>query len=188
MTAAATSPDGKPPRAPTLYIIVGFKLLKGLGALLLALGMYSLSDKNLPEEFEKLLLFLHQDPEKKLFVDLGDRVSSITPSNLHWVAIFSILYSLFMMLQAFGLMFRVSWIVWLVIGESAFFVPVEFFELVHRPNWIKLSIIIVNILIVWYLFANRERLIKHSHHGDSPPGAGGSTPPPAANPPETKAN
>jgi uncharacterized membrane protein (DUF2068 family) len=160
MAKSATIPKVKR-RAPTLYFIIGFKLLKGVVALLLAMGVYSLTDNNLPEEFQKLLLFLHLDPEKKFFVDLADRVAEITPAKLQWVAIFSVLYSLFMFLQAGGLIFRVSWIVWLVIGESAFFVPIELFELVHKPTWVKFLIFAINALIVWYLFANRSRLIRH---------------------------
>ena len=151
-------------RAPTLYFIIGIKFLKGTMALLLALSAYSLTDNNLPEEFRRLLEFFHLDPEKKFFLNLADRVAEITPANLKWVAIGSIVYGCFMLMQAVGLVFRVSWIVWLVIAESAFFVPVEVFELAHRPSWVKLVILAVNVLIVWYLFANRARLIKHHHH------------------------
>ena len=38
-------------RAPTLYIIIALKLGKGLLLLLLAAGVYSLHDNNLPEDF-----------------------------------------------------------------------------------------------------------------------------------------
>lgn len=155
---------GKTKRAPTLYIIIAIKFLKGFLGLLLALGIYSLTDNNLPAEFQKLLFFLHLDPEKKFFVDLADRIEVITPANLHWVVAGSLLYSLFMLMQAAGLIFRVSWIVWLVIGESAFFVPIEVFELVHHPSWIKFFILAINVLIVWYLYTNRARLIRHHHH------------------------
>ena len=154
-------------RAPTLYFIVGFKLLKGLAALLLALGVYSLRDNNLPDEFDKLVIFLHVDPENRFVSELADRVATITPSNLNWVVILSVIYSLFILLQAFGLFFRVKWIVWMVIGESAFFLPVELMELIHKPNWFKVGIIAVNALIVWYLYANRERLIRQHHHDDA---------------------
>jgi uncharacterized membrane protein (DUF2068 family) len=166
MIEDAKIPESKarPRRAPTLYFIIGFKLLKGTVALLLALKVRTLNEENLPAQFQKLLMFLHLDPEKKFFADLADRVAEITPTNLQWVVIFSVIYSLFMMMQAVGLIFRVSWIVWLVIGESAFFVPIELFELVHRPSWIKFSILAVNVFIVWYLFVNRARLIKHHHH------------------------
>ena len=163
MTAEAKTPEVKR-RAPTLYLIIGFKLLKGTVALLLGLKVRTLNEDNLPEQFQKLLHFLHVDPEKKFFVDLADRVADITPANLQWVFAGTIIYACFMLLQAGGLVFRVGWIVWLVIGESAFFIPIEVFELVHRPSWLKFTILVTNILIVWYLYANRARLIVHHHH------------------------
>src|ERR1035438_596264 len=78
---ALVVPETKPKRAPTLYFIIGVKLFKGLAALLLALGAYSLTDNNLPEDFRKLLEFLHLDPEKRFFLELADRVGEITPAN-----------------------------------------------------------------------------------------------------------
>ncbi len=163
MAENQTTMIAKPRRAPTLYLIIAFKLLKGAMASLLALKVHNLSEEDLPEQFQKLLLFLHQDPDKKFFTDLANRVADITTTNLHWVVIGSVVYGVFMLVQALGLIFRVSWIVWLVIGESAFFVPVEVFEFVHKPSWIRCSVLAVNLLIVWYLYANRSRLIKHHH-------------------------
>ena len=174
---AVLAPQPKPKRAPTLYFIVAFKSAKGLAALLLALSAYNLTDNNLPEDFRRLLEFFHLDPEKKFFVELADRIGEITPHNLEWVAVGSIVYALFMLLQAGGLLFRVGWIVWLVIAESAFFVPIEVFELVRRhaanpenrphffahPKTAVAMVLAVNVMIVWYLFKNRHRLIKHHH-------------------------
>jgi len=166
----------KKKRAPTLYFIVVVKLMKGVAALLLALGAFSLTDNNLPEDFRKLMGVFHIDPEKRFFLDLAQRVGEITPTNLEWVATGSIVYGLFMLLQAFGLIMRVSWIVWLVIAESAFFIPIEVFELVRRhvpnpdihplfahPKIGVLIVLAVNVAIVWYLFKNRERIIRHYH-------------------------
>ncbi len=171
-------PEAKPKRAPTLYFIIGVKFFKGLAALLLALGAYSLTDNNLPEDFQKLLEFFHLDPEKKFFLNLADRVAEVTPANLKWVTVGAVVYGLFMLLQAVGLVFRVSWVVWLVIAESAFFIPIEILELVrkHTPNpenhphlfahpKIGIAIVLaVNVAIVWYLFKNRDRIIRHHHH------------------------
>jgi uncharacterized membrane protein (DUF2068 family) len=173
---AIVAPAPRKKRAPTLYVIIVIKLVKGVVALLLALGAFSLTDNNLPEEFRKLLDFLHIDPEKRFFLDMAQRVGEITPTNLEWVATGSIIYGLFMLLQATGLILRVSWIVWLVIAESAFFIPIEIFELVrhHAPNpenhplfshpKIGIGIVLaINVAIVWYLFRNRERIIRHYH-------------------------
>ena len=164
MTDAPADPEPKPKRAPTLYFIIGFKLLKGTIALLLGLKIHELSEDDLPEQFQKLLQFLHINPERKFFTDLADRVADITQANLHWVVVGSMVYSCFMLLQATGLIFRLGWVVWLVIAESAFFVPFEVYELVINPSWIKFFVLAVNVMIVWYLFANRARLIRHHHH------------------------
>src|ERR1035437_9321565 len=171
-------PESKPKRAPPLYFIIGVKFFNGVAALLLAVGADSLTGNNPPEDFRKLPEFLHLAPKKKFFLELADRVGEITPANLKWLAVGSIIYGLFMLLQAGGLIFRVSWIVWLVIGESAFFIPIEIFEMVPRdapnpgnhphffihPKTGIAIVLAVNVAIVWYLFKNRARIIRHHHH------------------------
>jgi|SRR5436190_22308037 len=148
-------------RAPTLYAIIAIKLGKGLLLLLLAAGVYSLHDNNLPDEFRQSLQFFHLDPEKTFFTELARKISEITPANVVWIARGTVLYSLFSLIEGTGLMFRVSWAGWLAIGESAFFIPIEIYELMHRTSLSLAVILGLNILIVWYLFQNRRRLFHH---------------------------
>ena len=86
--------------------------------------------------------------------------------NVLWAAGGTLVYSLFSLVEGVGLIFRVSWACWMAIVESAFFVPIEFYELVHRPkfSWSIFIVTIINILIVWYLANNRHRLFHHHHH------------------------
>jgi uncharacterized membrane protein (DUF2068 family) len=151
-------------RAPTLYVIIAMKLMKGLLFLLLALGVYSLSDNNLPEEFQQLLQFLHLDPEKKFFAHLADQIAALTEKKMMWLAGGTVFYSLFSLVEGVGLIFRVSWAGWLAIGESAFFVPIEMYELVRRPSLGLFVVLALNVFIVWYLFQNRSWLFRHHHH------------------------
>jgi len=60
-------------------------------------------------------------------------------------------------------MFRVGWAGWMAIGESAFFIPIEVYEITHDFSITVLLILAFNVLIVWYLFQNRERLFHHAH-------------------------
>ncbi len=152
-------------RAPTLYFIIFIKLTKGLLLLLLAVGVYSLSDDNLPQEFRQTLLFFHLDPEKKFFTDLGHKVAQITPANIILVARGTGLYSLFSLVEGIGLIFRVPWAGWMAIGESMFFIPLEVHELMLGFSVSMLVILGLNVLIVWYLLQNRRRLFRHHHRG-----------------------
>ena len=168
------SPDTEPikKRAPTLYAIIAIKLFKGLLFVTVAIIAYTLSDNDLPAEYRSLLHHLRLSPERRFWADLAVRVGELTEAKLLWTAAGTLVYSLFSLVEGIGLIFRVSWCCWLAIGESAFFIPIEVYELVHRspdPSRrghpvVLLVILALNIFIVWYLFKNRHRLFKHHHH------------------------
>lgn len=150
-------------RAPTLYFIIVCKLIKGVLALALAFGILKLANKDLPDLFNRLLLLVHLDPENNFLSDISDRLAEITAANVRWFALGTFIYSLFSLVEGIGLTFRAPWAGWLAIGESAFFIPIELRELVRRPHWYVLVVLGFNVLIVWYLFANRKRLFRHHH-------------------------
>jgi uncharacterized membrane protein (DUF2068 family) len=151
-------------RAPTLYVIIAIKLLKGSLFLLLAFVAYALSDNDLPAEFHDLLHFLHLNPEKQFWTDLAGRVGNLTEAKVLGVALGTFIYSLFSLVEGVGLIFRVPWAGWLAIGESAFFIPIEVRHLSHIFSWPVFVILGLNVMIVWYLFQNRHRLFRHHHH------------------------
>ena len=148
-------------RAPTFYAIIVIKLLKGALFLTLAIVAYTLSDNNLPTDFQKLLHWLRFNPERKFFTDLAAQVAKLTETKVLLVGAGSFLYSLFSLVEGIGMIFRVSWCGWMAIGESAFFIPLEVYELMEdfRPN--VFILFIINVIIVWYLLKNRHRLFKH---------------------------
>jgi len=150
-------------RAPTLYFIIVAKLIKGIVALALAFGILKLAKQDLPELFTRLITWIHLDPENRFLSEISDRLETITAANVRIVALGTFLYSAFSFVEGIGLLYRVPWAGWLAIGESAFFIPIEIHELVRHPHWYTVGILGFNILIVWYLFANRHRLFKHHH-------------------------
>ncbi|MEI7941264.1 MAG: DUF2127 domain-containing protein, partial [Verrucomicrobiota bacterium] len=104
---------------------------------------------------------------------LAVRVGQLSEANVLWAAAGTLVYSMFSWVEGVGLIFRVSWAGWLAIGESAFFIPIEIYELVHRtlperprPGHTVMLLVILglNILIVWYLLQNRHRLFRHHQH------------------------
>src|SRR6266705_717967 len=127
-------PGETPPikkRAPTLYAIIGIKILKGLLFVALAVVAYTLSDNDLPAEYQNLLHHLRLNPERKFWADLARQVGQLTEAKVLWAAAGTLVYSLFSLVEGIGLMFRIRWAGWLAIGESAFFIPIEIYELLH---------------------------------------------------------
>jgi len=162
--AGETPPIKK--RAPTLYAIIGIKLVKGLLFVALAIVAYTLSDNDLPAEYRNLLHLLRLNPERRFFTDLATQIGKISEANVLWVAAGTLVNSLFSLVEGVGLMFRVRWACWMAISESAFFIPIEVYELVKTARGSSLMIVVIlviNIVIVWYLAKNRHWLFHHHH-------------------------
>ena len=170
--------SAKPGRAPTLYFIAGFKLAKGALVLLVAASIFRLSAHNLGDMFDNFLRWVHLDPENRFFAAIGDQLETYTPANVRAFASGAMIYGLFMIASGLGLALRAAWAIWLAIGESAFFIPIEIFEIVRRhpassevaphkfmahPKMGITAVLILNVIIVWYLFQNRNRLFRHHH-------------------------
>jgi uncharacterized membrane protein (DUF2068 family) len=169
MSSEPHQPEESDKPAPTLYVIIAMKLLKGVSFIIVAISLYALSDNDLPAEYQNAVLRLshwnhHVNPEGKFWVTLANKVSHLTERGMLRAALGTLMYSMFAVVESVGLMFRVPWAGWLSIGESAFFIPIEIFDLVEHFNWAVLLIMIFNIAVVWYLYQNRERLFRHHHH------------------------
>ena len=161
-------PATKPKPAPTLYFIVVIKLFKGIVLLLAAAGIFSLAGKDLSDEFDQFIRWIHLDPEHSFFQNIGDWLDTITAANVRAVALGTLLYGLFLLVGGTGLAFRAKWAIWLAIGESAFFVPIEVRHLVEKFSWFVFGLTVINIIVVWYLYAYREVLFHHHHRHPHP--------------------
>jgi uncharacterized membrane protein (DUF2068 family) len=167
-TLATQEPVRK--RAPTLYAIIFFKIVKGLLFIAFGLILYFQASHDLPAEWEDLLKqpFVEQvfaklriHPENKVFQHIAEQIDNVTERQVRVWALGTMLFSLFPLVEGIGMLFRAGWAGWLAIGESAFFVPIEMYELARKFSPYMLLVMIINIIIVWYLYANRAALFHH---------------------------
>ena len=164
----ATETETIKKRAPTLWLIIAIKLLKGLLFAGVALTAYTLSDNDLPAEYKNLLHHLRLNPERKFWADLAVRVGQLNERKVVLTAAGTLIYSLFSLVEGLGLMFRIRWAGYMAIGESAFFIPIEVYELMRGFSVKVFVILLINIFIVVYLVKNRERLFRHHLHSETP--------------------
>ena len=125
---------------------------------MIAAGVYKMAGSNIPGELRELARWVHLDPESTFFIQLTEKLRQITPDNVRWIAGGTGFYGLFSLFEGMGLILRVSWIGWLAIGESAFFIPIEVYELLGGFSVTLTVILCLNVLIVLYLYRNRVRL------------------------------
>jgi uncharacterized membrane protein (DUF2068 family) len=170
---APATPEPPLKLAPSLYVIIFFKLIKGLLFIAFGIVLYFQATHDLPKEWQDLLQqpFVHGlldhlkiHPENKFFQHIAAQIDNVTENQVRAWAFGVMLFSLFPLVEGIGMLFRAGWAGWLAIVESAFFVPIEVYELAKKFSYYMLAVMIVNILIVWYLYANRKALFHHHHH------------------------
>lgn len=162
ITSGAVETARKARRANGLYAVIAIKLGKGLLLLALALGIYSLLGDNLALELEEMLRWLRQNPEHDFWTAVGAKLGALTPGVITSLASGTLLYAVLLFVESFGLFLRAAWAAWLAISETAFFIPIEVFELLRDFRFGIAVLLAVNALVVWYLVRNRQRLFHHA--------------------------
>jgi uncharacterized membrane protein (DUF2068 family) len=148
-------------RAPTLYAIILFKVIKGALFFVFGVVLYCQASHDLPGEWGVIEHVLRIHPENKFFQNISEQIAVVTKPQVHHLAVGTMIFSLFPLVEGIGMLYRAGWAGWLAIGESAFFVPIEIYELARRFSLYLVLVMVVNILIVWYLYAYRETLFHH---------------------------
>ena len=90
------------------------------------------------------------------FSGLSDeRVEQLRAGTLFYATVFSI--------EGVGLWMRRHWAEWLTVLVTGSLIPLEFWELFHRPGLGKLSVTVINVAITGYLAMRIRRERRQDH-------------------------
>jgi uncharacterized membrane protein (DUF2068 family) len=144
-----------------LRSVAVFEASKGLLVILVGFGLLSLIHRDLQAVGEQVIHFLHLNPAHhypKIFLDF---LSGLKPANFLWLAGGALCYSALRFVEAFGLWFAKSWAEWLAIFSSAIYLPFELLEVYREVTWIRVSLTVLNLLILGYLIWIKQQEAQH---------------------------
>jgi uncharacterized membrane protein (DUF2068 family) len=128
-----------------------FEAGKGLLALLAGSGLLMLWNSNVQTVGNELLRHLHLNPGRMHDNVLWEALTSTSHDHLHFLAIGVLCYALVRFAEAAGLWLDQRWAEWLGVLSGGIYVPFEVRELLLRPGWISITMLILNVVIVGYL-------------------------------------
>jgi uncharacterized membrane protein (DUF2068 family) len=134
-----------------LRAVASLELSKGVIVMLAGFGVLSLRHRDVWGVADSLLYLLHISPDHhyaRIFLDWADEV---TDTKLLLIAILAMVYSLLRFFEAYGLWRERAWAEWLALVSGGVYVPFELWDLIHQPTWIRLAILLVNLLVVAYM-------------------------------------
>ncbi len=134
-----------------LRLVALLELSKGALVLLAGFGLLSLLHKDFVEAAEDLVELFHLNPDSRmphLFIDAAAR---LTDAKLWLLAAGAFAYSLVRAIEAWGLWRHRAWAEWFGALTGAVYIPVEIYELAHKPTWLRFFVLAVNLVVVGYL-------------------------------------
>ena len=147
-----------------LRTIALYKLLKVIILLLAAWGEVRLHDATLAA---RSLSWLSARPHG-LEHDLVTRgiawFSGLSEERVHQVRLITLTYAAVFSVEGIGLWMQRRWAEWLTVIITASLIPLELWELIHKPSLGASLVLLANCLIVGYLYWHVS-----THHKPAPP-------------------
>jgi uncharacterized membrane protein (DUF2068 family) len=135
-------------RSDAVRIAAMFEAAKGIIVLFAGSGLLMLIHKDIHSVAEQFVMHLHLNPARhypRIFLDV---VTHLTDFQLWVLALSALSYAVVRLAEAYGLWFHRQWAEWFGFLTGGIYIPLELYEMLHGATWIKLTILIVNLVVV----------------------------------------
>jgi uncharacterized membrane protein (DUF2068 family) len=136
-----------------LRLIAIYKLGKVVLFLAAAYGVLRLRDASFLARVYSWASTLPYAQEQDLVKWLLTRFGGLSPSRIDTLGLGSLAYAVVFAVEGVGLWMRKRWAEWLTAIITGSLVPLEIYELAKSPSIGLATVLVLNVLIVWYLIA-----------------------------------
>ena len=150
-----------------LRAIALYKLVKVIILLLAAYGEIRLHDATLTAKMLSWAANRPQGLEHDLVTQALVWFSGLSESRVHALRFVTLTYAAVFAVEGVGLWMQKRWAEWVTTIITASLIPLEVWELVHRPSLGAVLVLIANILIAGYLYwhvSTRQHPAPPLHH------------------------
>ena len=158
-----------------LRIVAVFEGAKGLIVLAAGMGLFGLVHHDVQAAAEWLVRhFLHLNPVShypRVFIEAARRLDD---AHLRMLAAAALVYSVVRFTEGYGLWRERRWAAWFGAVSGGIYLPLEIYNLWERITWPRVTILVVNTVVVLYLV----QLLLRGH--DESPKTSPPSPPEAA--------
>jgi uncharacterized membrane protein (DUF2068 family) len=148
---AGEAQDGVGHHDRGLLAIGIFKLTKSAFFFCVGIGVFELLHKDLGNVAMRLAQILHRDPEGRFVGFLMEKVELVDTHHLRELGFFAFAYSALALTEGIGLMLEKTWAEFLTVGLTISFLPWELYELIRRPDLIRVALLVGNLIVLAYL-------------------------------------
>jgi uncharacterized membrane protein (DUF2068 family) len=152
MTRSSSSYAQKPRGHNTgLVLIAAYKFLLALFFIAIGVGAMRLLHKDIDDVLSRIASDLRFNPESRFVNFVLDKASLLNDPILRRIGLAAFCYAALGILEGIGLYLEKAWGEYLTLIITASFLPFEIHELIRKLTWIRVSLLVINILVLLYL-------------------------------------
>jgi uncharacterized membrane protein (DUF2068 family) len=146
------SAGGRRHKTPDPEVLIAlFKFIKALVLTAFGAGALSLLTANPSDQIQEWVTALHADPDNHYIQLIVSKLTSLTPQKLETISAGTFFYAAIFAVEGFGLLSRKHWAEILTVITTTALIPLELYESFSRTSVAKISLLLLNIAVVWYL-------------------------------------
>lgn len=149
--STSTDPEATPHYPAGLRIIAVYKAVKTVGLIIIATAAFRLDRQESFQHLVQWLEHLQLTDSNDMRWSLVHLLESMGPAKFVAVGIVALVYATIFATEGIGLWMRKHWAEWFTVIATGSLVPVELYECIERFSWLKLAVLVANVLIVIYL-------------------------------------
>jgi uncharacterized membrane protein (DUF2068 family) len=145
------------PKSGVLVLIGTFKLLKAALLVVVGLGLHHMLNHDAEQFLRECVHAVRIDPENR-YIHAGiEKMTGLSPRTLREWSVGTFTYAVLFIVEGTGLVLGARWAEYLTVVSTTGLLPVEVYELIHRPRAGKVVILVLNLVIAVYLIARLYR-------------------------------
>ena len=147
-----------------LLLIAAFKLFQALLFAALGVGALKLLHKDVGDVLTQFVEHLRFSPESRFVNFILRNAPLVNDRLLRRIGVVVFIYAGLDLIEATGLYLEKAWAEFLTLAITASFLPLEFYEVIHRFTVMRISLLLLNALVFLYLLKlilSRQQSKKH---------------------------
>jgi uncharacterized membrane protein (DUF2068 family) len=125
-----------------------FKLAEAVFFFLVGAGAIH---RDLGDSAVRLAERLRIDPDGRLVSYVIDHLDAITAQRLKQIGVATFFYAALRVTEGVGLVMEQVWAEYLTVGVTTAFLPWEVYEIARRPDWVRVCLLLANLVVLAYL-------------------------------------
>ena len=127
------------------------EFVKGAGAVAAAVVLMLYPHASYGHVAERVLRAFHIHRNSDIAVEVIGWAQRIDIRQIHIAVTFAFVYAALRLAEAWGLWHARTWAEWFGFLNGVLYLPIEIIEIHKHFTWLKLSILVINVIVVLYL-------------------------------------